>query len=64
MTSEKREYELGCKDFGQKCDFTVRSSSESEILDKCQEHACNEHGKCSDSAEIQAKIKSRMREVL
>jgi len=61
MRSEK---ELGCRDFKQSCDFTVRSKSEDEILDKCQAHACKAHGKCDDSAATREKVRSRIREVL
>lgn len=60
----KSEKELGCRDFKQNCDFTVRAKSEDEILDKCREHACRTHGKCGDSPEIREKIRSRIREVL
>ncbi len=56
--------ELGCKDFRQNCDFTVRAKSEDEILDKCREHACKAHGKCDDSPEIREKVKSRIRAVM
>ncbi len=56
--------ELGCKDFRQNCDFTVRAKSEEEILDKCREHACKAHGKCNDSPEIREKVKSRIRAVM
>jgi predicted small metal-binding protein len=56
--------ELSCKDFKQSCDFTVRSKSEDEILDKCRDHACKAHGKCDDSAEIREKVRSRIRAVM
>jgi len=64
MADTKGEMELGCRDFKQDCDFTVRAKSEEEILDKCQVHACSAHGKCSDSAETREKVRSRIREVL
>ncbi len=65
MARQKEELkELGCKDFRQNCDFTVRSKSEGEILDKCREHACKAHGKCDDSPEIREKVKSRIRAVM
>jgi predicted small metal-binding protein len=64
MADTKGEMELGCKDFRQSCDFTVRAKSEDEILDKCQAHACSAHGKCDDSAETREKVRSRIREVL
>ncbi len=60
----KGDKELGCRDFKQNCDFTVRSKSEDEILDRCREHACKAHGKCDDSPEIREKVRSRIREVL
>ena len=60
----KSEKELGCRDFKQDCDFTVRAKSENEILDRCREHACKAHGKCGDSPEIREKVRSRIREVL
>ena len=56
--------ELSCRDFKQNCDFTVRSKSEDEILDKCRAHACKAHGKCDDSPEIREKVKSRIRAVM
>jgi len=56
--------ELSCKDFKQSCDFTVRSKSEDEILDKCRDHACKAHGRCDDSAEIREKVRSRIRAVM
>ncbi len=56
--------ELGCKDFRQSCDFTVRAKSEEEILNRCREHACKAHGKCDDSPEIREKVKSRIRAVM
>ncbi len=55
--------ELGCKDFRQDCDFTVRAETEKEVLDKCRVHACNAHGKCGDSPEVRERIKSRIRAV-
>ncbi len=56
--------ELGCKDFKQNCDFTVRSKSEDEILDKCRDHACKAHGKCDDSAAARERVRSRIRAVM
>ena len=56
--------ELGCRDFKQDCDFTVRAKSEGEVLDKCRVHACSAHGTCNNSPEIREKIRSRIREVL
>jgi len=64
MADTKGEMELGCRDFKQSCDFTVRSRSEDEILDKCRDHACKAHGKCDDSAATREKVRSRIREVL
>ncbi|MFB3885709.1 MAG: DUF1059 domain-containing protein [Thermodesulfobacteriota bacterium] len=60
---EKELKELSCKDFRSDCDFTIRAESEDEVLNKCQEHACSAHGKCSNSPEARKKIKSRIREV-
>jgi predicted small metal-binding protein len=60
----KSEKELGCRDFRQDCDFSVRAKSEDEILDRCREHACKAHGKCDDSAETREKIRSRIRAVM
>jgi predicted small metal-binding protein len=60
----KSEKELGCRDFRQDCDFSVRAKSEDEILDRCREHACKGHGKCDDSAETREKIRSRIRAVM
>jgi len=65
MAKQTKEYkELGCRDFGQDCDFTVRAKVEGEILDKCQAHACSAHGKCNDSPEMREKIRSRIRNVM
>ncbi len=55
--------ELSCKDFRSDCDFTIRAKTENELLDKCREHACSAHGKCSDSPEAMDKIKSHIRAV-
>jgi len=60
----KGDKELGCRDFRQDCDFSVRAKSEDEILDRCREHACKAHGKCDDSAETREKIRSRIRSVM
>ena len=60
----KGDKELGCRDFRQDCDFSVRAKSEDEILDRCRVHACSAHGKCNDSPEIREKVKSRIRDVL
>ncbi len=65
MADDMKEYkELGCRDFKQDCDFTVRAKSEEEILDRCRVHACSAHGKCDDSSETREKIRSRIRAVL
>jgi predicted small metal-binding protein len=65
MTSDTKEYkELGCRDFRQDCDFTVRAKSEEEILNKCRAHACSAHGRCSTSSEMREKIRSHIRDVL
>ena len=65
MSHHIKEYkELGCRDFKQDCDFTVRAKTEGEVLDKCRVHACSAHGKCNDSPEIREKIRSRIRDVL
>jgi predicted small metal-binding protein len=55
--------ELSCKEFRSDCDFTVRAKTEEEILDRCQEHACSAHEKCSDSSEMREKVRSRIRNV-
>ncbi|HYA93701.1 MAG TPA: DUF1059 domain-containing protein [Thermodesulfobacteriota bacterium] len=60
----KSEKELGCRDFKQDCDFSVRAKSEDEILDRCRVHACKAHGKCDDSPETREKIRSRIRAVM
>ena len=60
----KGDKELGCGEFRQDCDFTVRAKSEEEILSKCRVHVCSAHGKCSDSAETREKVRSRIRDVL
>lgn len=65
MAYHTKEYkELGCRDFRQDCDFTVRAKTEKEILDKCQAHACRVHGKCGDSPETREKVRSHIREVI
>ena len=60
---KKETKEISCSDFRADCDFTIRGKTDKEVLDKCQEHACSEHGKCDDSPEIRDKIKSRIRDV-
>ena len=60
----KGDKELGCRDFRQDCDFTVRARSEEEILNKCRVHACSAHGRCSTSPEMREKIRSHIRDVL
>jgi predicted small metal-binding protein len=60
----KGDKELGCRDFRQDCDFTVRAKSEEEILNKCRVHACSAHGTCSTSPEMREKIRSHIRDVL
>jgi len=60
----KGDKELGCRDFRQDCDFTVRAKSEEEILSKCRVHACSAHGRCSTSPEMREKIRSHIRDVL
>ncbi len=60
----KGDKELGCRDFKQDCDFSVRAKSEDEILDRCREHACKAHGKCDDSAEIRERIRFHIRSVM
>lgn len=65
MTNDTKEYkELGCRDFRQDCDFSVRAKTEKEILNKCQAHVCSAHGKCSTSSEMREKIRSHIRDVL
>ncbi len=64
MAHHTKEYkELSCKDFRLDCDFTVRTQTEKELLDKCREHACSAHGKCGDSPEVRERIKSHIRSV-
>ena len=60
----KGDKELGCRDFKQDCNFSVRAKSEDEILDRCRVHACKAHGKCDDSPETREKIRSRIRAVM
>lgn len=64
MTDAKEYKELGCRDFKQDCDFSVRAKSENEILDRCRVHACKAHGKCDDSPETREKVRSRIRTVM
>jgi len=59
-----QEKELSCRDFRQDCDFTVRAKTEKEVMDRCQVHACSAHGKCSTSAEMREKVRSRIRDVM
>jgi predicted small metal-binding protein len=64
-TGEMNQYkELSCTDFRLDCDYTVRSKNADEILEKCEVHACDAHGKCGSSPEIREKIKSRIRAAL
>jgi predicted small metal-binding protein len=64
METKKEFKELSCSDFRPDCDFTVRAATEEELLDKCQEHACNVHSKCGESPEIREKLRSRIRAVV
>ena len=61
---ENGEKELGCRDFKQDCDFSVRAKTEEEVLAKCRVHACSAHGKCDASADMREKIRSRIRNVM
>jgi len=60
---KKQTKEISCGDFRSDCDFTIRGKTEKELLDKCQQHACSEHGKCDDSSDIRNRIKSHIRDV-
>ena len=57
------EKELSCRDFRSECDYTVRATTDEEILSKCEIHACSAHGKCDVSPETRERIKSRIRNV-
>jgi predicted small metal-binding protein len=64
MEKDSKKYkELSCKDFRADCNFTARGNTEQEVLEMCQEHACSAHNKCSTSAAIQDKVRSRIRDV-
>ncbi len=58
---QQGQKEISCGDFRSDCEVTLRAKSEKELLDKCQEHACSAHGKCSDSPEIKEMIRSHIR---
>ena len=60
----KENKELGCRDFKQDCDFTVRAKTEKEVLDRCRVHACSAHGRCGTSPEMREKIRSHIRGVV
>ena len=64
MKDRVTEYkEISCKDFRPDCDFTARAKTENELFDKCEEHACNAHGKCGTSASGRDKMRSHIRDV-
>jgi predicted small metal-binding protein len=61
---DSKEYkELSCRDFKADCDFMVRAETADEVVNYCQQHACNSHGKCASSSESREKIKSHIRSV-
>ncbi len=64
MATYSKEYkELSCRDFKADCDFMVRAGSADEVMNYCQQHACETHRKCGSSPESREKIKSRIKDV-
>ncbi|HSD05524.1 MAG TPA: DUF1059 domain-containing protein [Nitrosopumilaceae archaeon] len=37
-------YQVICKDYGNECDFKIRTESESELVQKVKKHMEDEHG--------------------
>jgi len=62
-TSSKDYKELSCRDFRADCDFTARAENEEEVMKKCEDHACNAHGKCGSSPQIRQKVKSHIKDI-
>jgi predicted small metal-binding protein len=64
MATDSKEYkELSCRDFKADCDFMVRAETADEVMNYCEQHACNSHGKCASSSDSREKIKSHIRSV-
>ena len=53
---------LSCRDVGVDCDFEVHGKDEAEILQKAAEHAKSRHPSVQITPELQAKIKSAIKD--
>ena len=55
--------EISCKDFRTDCDFKARGKTDSEVMDRCEEHACNSHAKCGIFGPSKDSMRMRIRQV-
>ncbi|MBV8552305.1 MAG: DUF1059 domain-containing protein [Acidobacteriaceae bacterium] len=53
-----------CREVGVDCDFEARGETEQEVLQKCAEHAKNDHGMNEIPPELAAKVKSAIHDEL
>ncbi len=64
MAALSKEYkELSCRDFRADCDFTTRAETEEEVVKKCEDHACNAHGKCGSSPQVRSRLRSHIKDI-
>ena len=47
-----------CRDVGVDCDFEARAETEEEVLQKCAEHAKNDHGMAEIPPELAEKVQA------
>ena len=53
---------ISCRDVGVDCDFVARGETEEEILQKCADHAKNDHGMTEIPREMQDKVRASIRD--
>lgn len=54
---------LCCRDVGVDCDFTARGETIQEVIEKCTEHAVNEHGMKGFGPELYARMRAHIQTV-
>ncbi len=54
---------INCADVGAECGWSTTAETEEEILQKCAEHAKEEHKGMEVTPDLVAKIKSHIKEI-
>ncbi len=54
---------VNCRDVGMDCDFEARGETVDEVMEQCQIHASTDHGMTEIPPDLQARVRSAIRDI-